>query len=135
VATILVLDDDDQLRGGTARALSRLGHRVLTAATAAEALRLVAEWPSRIDLLLCDLVLPGLSGREAANALQARRPEMRVLYTSGYSSPDSFRKELAGGGAPFLGKPFELAVLQETIQGLVAPAPRHPAAEPGGAAS
>lgn len=134
-ATILVLDDDEQMRVGATRALSRMGHRVLTASSAAAALQLAADWPSRIDLLLCDLVLPGLGGREAANALQARRPEMQVLYTSGFSSPGSFRKELAEDGVPFLGKPFELATLQAAVDALLGAA-RHPfAADARGAAS
>ncbi|HSW29699.1 MAG TPA: response regulator [Longimicrobiales bacterium] len=119
-ATILVLDDDIELRSGTVRALARAGHRVLAAATAAEALRIAADWPATIDLLICDLVLPGLSGREAANALQAHRPGMKVLFISGYSSHDSFRGELAGGGSSFLGKPYDLAALAEATDALLA---------------
>ena len=120
VATIMVLDDDPQLRLGTARALTRMGHRVLAAESAAEAMRLAGDWPAAIDLLVCDLVLPGLSGREAANALMARRPGMKVLYTSGYSSHGSFRGELAERGAAFLGKPFDLAALAQAIDALLA---------------
>jgi DNA-binding NtrC family response regulator len=129
-ATILVLDDDDQLRSGTARALSRAGHRVLTAATAAEALHIAASWPAGIDLLICDLVLPGLSGREAANALQAHRPEMRVLFMSGYSSHDSFRRGLAEDGSPFLGKPFDVRALAEATDALLADGPWPQGASP-----
>lgn len=119
-ATILVLDDDIDLRSGTVRALARSGHRVLAAATAAEALRIAAEWPAAIDLLICDLVLPGLGGREAANTLQAHRPGMKVLFVSGYSSHDSFRRDVAESGSPFLGKPFDLAALGEATDALLA---------------
>jgi DNA-binding NarL/FixJ family response regulator len=71
-------------------------------------------------MLICDLMLPGLSGREAANALQARRPGMKVLFISGYSSHDSFRKELAEGGSSFLGKPFDLRALAEATGAVLA---------------
>lgn len=71
--TILVLDDDDVLRGATVRVLSRSGYRVLMAASAVEALQIAKEWVGSIDVLLCDLVLPGLSGWEAASALVADR--------------------------------------------------------------
>lgn len=114
-ATIMVLDDDPQLRVGAARALTRMGYRVLAAGSAAEAMRVSGDWPAAIDLLICDLVLPGLSGREAANALMARRPGMKVLYTSGYSSHGSFRGELAEGSSSFLGKPFDLASLGQAV--------------------
>lgn len=111
-ARIMVLDDDPQLRGAAVRALTSQGYRAAGAASAAEAFR--AEGP--LDLLVCDLVLPGLSGREAASTLQARNPGMKVLFMSGYSSFGSFRRAIEGAGESFLGKPFGLPELLVAVR-------------------
>lgn len=118
--TVLVLDDDPQILSAAVRILVRSGYHVLTAASAAEALQVVSDWPGTIDLLLCDLVLPGLGGREAATALQARRPGLKVLYTSGYSSHGSFRRDLEEGGFSFLGKPFDVPELTGAVAAVLA---------------
>lgn len=73
--TILVLEDDPQLLSAVVRILARDGYDVITAESAAEALQVASQHAGPIHLLVCDLVLPGLGGREAATALQARRPE------------------------------------------------------------
>lgn len=114
--TILVLDDDDSIRASVRKILELYDFEVLDAASAHEALDVLETFPGSIDLVLCDLVLPGLGGREAANTLLARRPGLRIVYTSGYSTPGSFRRDLEASGEPFLGKPFEVSELLEAIQ-------------------
>lgn len=106
--TVLVLDDDAQLRSAAVRILNQRGYRALAADTAAKALEVATSWPGPLDLLICDLVLPGLSGREAANAILARHPELKILFMSGYSSYGSFRLQVEESGWAFLGKPFEI---------------------------
>lgn len=118
--TVLVLDDDDALRRAAARVLTGRGYHVLTAETAFEARHVAEQWPGRIDLLLCDLVLPDLHGRELANLLQAHRPEMRVLFTSGYSSRGSFRMALERESWTFLAKPFDVNGLVEAVEAALA---------------
>lgn len=113
--TVLLLDDDAAVRSSIRRALELHDFTVLEAGTATEAFDVLAAYPGVIHLVLCDLVLPGLSGREAANTMQARRPDTAILYTSGYSSPDSFRRELERDGAPFLPKPFEMPELLHAV--------------------
>lgn len=114
-STVLILDDDDAVRTTLARTLALYDYRVLEAADAQGAFRVLAEHTGPIDLILCDLVLPGLGGREAANTLLARRPEAKIVYISGYSTHDSFRRSLEESGVPFLGKPFEIAELLRLI--------------------
>lgn len=114
-STILILDDDDALRSASVRILARHGYRVLTAENAAHALEVAGGWVGPIDLLLCDLVLPGLSGREAASALMARRPRMKVIFTSGFRTHGSFRKQLDQPGNAFLSKPFGVPELLEAV--------------------
>ncbi len=114
--TILILDDDDDVRASVRKILSLYDFDVLEASDARKAMEVLDTYPHPIHLLLCDLVLPGLGGREAANALLARRPGLRILYTSGYSTHGSFRRAVEAAGEPFLGKPFEVPELLKAIE-------------------
>lgn len=114
--TVLVLDDDDGVRASVRKILSLHDFEVLEARTAHEAMQVLDAHPGPVHLLLCDLVLPGLSGREAANTLRARRPGLRILYTSGYSTHGSFRGEMQASGEPFLAKPFEVPELLAAVE-------------------
>lgn len=116
VRTILVLDDDDALRSTVRRVLELYDYEVLEAADAQAAFKVVNDHPGSIDLILCDLVLPGLGGREAASTMMARRPDAKILFMSGYSSAGSFRDELEHSGADFLPKPFEVHQLMEAVE-------------------
>lgn len=113
---ILVLEDEHALRGAVVRILELHGHEVYDAPSAAEARGALNALDEPIHLLLCDLVLEGLDGREAAIMLQARRPEMRVLFMSGFSSPNSFRNELEASEAVFLAKPFDSNTLLDAVR-------------------
>jgi len=114
----LVLDDDDVLRRSIARVLELEGYQVIQADDAHHAFTALAEHPGPVGVLLCDLVLPGLSGREAASLIFARQPDIRVLYTSGYSSHGSARQQLLSAGEAFLAKPFEPSELVAAVDAL-----------------
>lgn len=115
--TVLVLDDDAAILRTISRTLSLHAYEVLQAQTVHAALRIMEEHPDPIHVILCDLVLPSLGGREAANALLARRPDARVLYMSGYSNRD--RRAVQLGDEAFLGKPFEISELLGAIEALL----------------
>ena len=83
-ATVLVVDDDDRVRLLTERILARAGYRVLTAASGPAALAAARAHAGEIDLLLSDMVMPGMSGSELAHAMTATRPHLKVLFMSGY---------------------------------------------------
>ena len=85
--TILIVEDEDAVRGLMHEILRGLGYRVQVARDGAEALALSQRHPDAIDLLLTDLIMPGMDGRELAARLQAARPEMQVLFMSGYAEP------------------------------------------------
>lgn len=112
---LLVLDDEDSLRRNVGRMLKRFGYEVLEASSAQEARQVLESSAGPVALLLCDLNLVGLPGREAAIMLQARRPEMRVLFMSGSTEAD-FRTELEGSEPVFLAKPFTLAELRAAVE-------------------
>ena len=88
---------------------------MLIAEDALAALSIEKQHPEKIDLLLTDVVMPGMSGRVLAEALQSSRPDLRVLYMSGYTSDTVVRQGIVEGDAKFLQKPFTPTVLQDKI--------------------
>jgi len=113
--TVLVLDDEDSLRSVMRRILEKHGFEVVEAGTAPEAFDLM-DRSGEVALIICDLILPGLGGREAGNIFQARAPEVPILFTSGYSSFSSGRREVQASGHPFLSKPFDIDEFTEAVQ-------------------
>ena len=99
-ATVLVVDDDDRVRLLTERILVRAGYRVLSATSGPRALALAAAHVGEIDLLLSDMVMPGMSGSELAQAIALARPRIKVLFMSGYDRGQT------GPGQRLITKPF-----------------------------
>ena len=83
--TILVVEDDDDVATYTVEMLRELGYRVVHAPDGAAALRVDRREAGRVDLLFTDVVMPNMSGRELADRARAPQPELKVLYTSGYT--------------------------------------------------
>ena len=113
-ATILVVEDDDGVRAFACRALERLGHRVIEAPTADAAFDLIARTRDPIDLVLTDIVMPGMSGRELAVRLSIEHPDLRLLLMSGHT--DETATMQAPNDSPlFLQKPFSMERLAASI--------------------
>jgi PAS domain S-box-containing protein len=104
--TVLIVEDEGAVLKLTRRALEAQGYTVLAAADGGDALRIVERHGGTIHLLLTDLVMPGLSGRELADQLQVRRPGIRVLYMSGYPGDAVVQHGSLTPGSAFLQKPF-----------------------------
>jgi PAS domain S-box-containing protein len=105
--TVLVVEDEDMVRRLARRVLSRQGYAVLDAATPADAVALVEQHEGTIDLLLTDVVLPEMNGRQLARRLTTMRPSMKVLFTSGYSQDVIAHRGILDVGVSFLAKPWE----------------------------
>ena len=112
--TVLVVDDAEGLRELTRRLLEHQGYTVVVAANAEEAMRRFDEHPA-IDVLLTDVVMPGASGPELTRELMKRRPELRVVYMSGYTDDAIFHHGVLAPGIAFVHKPFTADVLGRAI--------------------
>ncbi len=113
-ASILVVEDNDDVRAFTVEALLHYGFNVIEAANASEALR-VLESKSAIDLLFTDIGLPGLNGRELVSTVQRKYPNIRILFTSGYAQMPSPTSSHWLPEIPLLSKPFTQSQLYEGV--------------------
>jgi PAS domain S-box-containing protein len=114
-ATVLVVEDDGPLRAILARALSGAGYRVLAAASGQEALDLAASHLEPIALLLTDVVMPGMNGRQLAERLAAAHAPLPVLYLSGYTDEILGPQGVLSAGVDLLHKPFTTADLLAAV--------------------
>ena len=114
--TIVVVDDQDEVRSLMAMMLRRKGYNVLDASSGAEAIRLIESHHAPIDLLLTDVMMPGIGGRELYEYVSKRHPDMKVLYVSGYTD-DTFHGKHVGDA--FLQKPFLLDTLAKRVRDIL----------------
>jgi CheY-like chemotaxis protein len=113
--TILVVEDEPEVRHLVRRQLETLGHRVLVAAAASEALQMI-EGSTGVDLLLTDVVLgSGMSGLDLADAARAARRGLPVVVMSGYTAVPEALQRIRDSGAPLLSKPFTTAQLESAV--------------------
>ncbi len=114
--TVLVIEDDRQVREVTVRALRTAGYHVLVAADAAEALALVGGDEAPPQLVVTDVVMPGLDGRAVSTALRSRHRQLRVLFVSGYTQDVIHHHGVLDSGVDFLSKPFTPAALLARVR-------------------
>src|SRR3989442_542976 len=115
--TVLVVEDQEEVRQLTKRVLEARGYAVLAARNGAEALEIVARHPTRIHLMITDVVMPGMNGRELAELACAKRSDLKVLYVSGYTGEAVLQHRLLEPGVAFLQKPFTPDALARKTRG------------------
>ncbi len=116
--TLLLVEDEPLVNHATCRLLRRKGYQVLSARDGSEAMRIAFE-QEHIDLLITDVVMPGMNGVELARELRKLRPNLRVLYTSGYSAGLVGESDAWGMPVEFLQKPVRPDVLVARVRKLV----------------
>ncbi|HEU4699302.1 MAG TPA: PAS domain S-box protein [Gemmatimonadales bacterium] len=120
--TVLLAEDEPGVRAFTRQVLEEAGYEVLPAESGEAALVIAAAHQGTIDLLLTDVVMPGINGRVLGERLRATRPDIAVLYMSGYTDDVVVRTGVVTVGAAFIQKPFSPAQLLERIRAALAPA-------------
>jgi len=114
--TILLVEDEAALERASTRLLQRLGYTVLAANTPAEAVRLAQEHPGKIDLLLTDVVMPEMNGRDLAKIILSIHPDIKRLFMSGYTADAIAPHGVLHEDVHFLQKPFSMTVLGEQVR-------------------
>lgn len=114
--TVLILEDEPAVRALASRVLTAAGYTCLTARSGTQALGIAAHHAEQIDLLLTDIVIPGIPSRDLAERLRARYPSLRVLATSGYAGEEIADIDTIGKNTPFLPKPFTPEILLQAVR-------------------
>ncbi len=114
--TVLLVEDEDGVRGLTRHVLTNCGYAILEASDGEEALRVAAQHGGPIDILVTDVVMPGLGGREVSERLLATQPGLRVLFLSGYTDDAVVRHGVLHERVNFLQKPFSPMVLAHKVR-------------------
>ncbi|HUJ76624.1 MAG TPA: ATP-binding protein, partial [bacterium] len=114
--TVLVVDDEPLVRAFASEGLKGLGYKVLVAENGRQALEIFSHPPAKIDCVLLDLIMPGMSGLETYRQMRAADPQVRVVFASGYSTGEILRDAPDARAAAFIGKPYTLAGLSIALR-------------------
>ncbi len=114
--TVLVVEDENAVRDLTVKMLKQLGYVVLAAASGEEAINISNAYTDRISALVTDVVMPQMSGRQVADVLRAARPDMKVLYLSGYTESTVIHHGVLDNAVDFLPKPFSREALGQKVR-------------------
>jgi len=122
--TILIVDDEPEVRKLVGAMVTQFGHHAITADSGEHALTLFKKHGAPIDLLVTDVVAPGMSGPMLADKLSALQPDLRVLYISGYDNTHVVQKYVVQKGHALLTKPFTVKELEAKMHDLLYPVVR-----------
>jgi signal transduction histidine kinase/DNA-binding response OmpR family regulator len=114
--TILVVEDEDGVRALILAVLNKAGYKILQARNGGEALLICEQHPKKISLMISDITMPGMTGIELARRFQTIRPDMKVLYISGYAEKAVIHQRVLDADLPFLEKPFPPQVLARKVR-------------------
>jgi CheY-like chemotaxis protein len=113
---VLLVEDEEGVRGLAQLSLEKHGYTVLSASSGPEALAIADAHPGVIDVLVTDVVMEGMTGREVFERLHAQRPTLKVLYMSGYNDDEVVRRGIVEAKSPFLQKPFALGTIPKKVR-------------------
>lgn len=131
-ATVLIVDDEEAVRGLIRRQLNTAGHTIIEASSAPEALGLIRQRAERLDLVLSDVVMPAMNGTELAAHLATEFPDLPVVLMSAYAPAGLARVGLGDAIVPVLRKPFDPTVLLDLVRAALE-RPRRAAGTPSAA--
>jgi len=113
--SVLLVEDEDPVRAFASRALRLRGYEVIEAASAEQAMGFLSDSSNHVDVLVSDVVMPGMDGPTFAAEARKMRPDLRVVFVSGYAE-DSFRRNILDNEFLFLPKPFSLTDLTAKVK-------------------
>jgi DNA-binding NtrC family response regulator len=114
--TVLLVEDEESVRELVRDTLVSRGYKVIEAENGEAGLKVSNEYKARIEMLITDVVMPGMGGRELAQKVSAARPEIKVLFLSGYTEDAIIHEGVLEPGTAFLQKPFTLQTLSRKVR-------------------
>lgn len=117
--TVLIVEDDDMVRDFAAQVLSHLGYRVMQTSNGEDAIRFTESYEKNINLLITDVILPGMNGKTLARKMMSLKPGIKVLFTSGYTEDIIAERGIIEEGINFIGKPYAAASLAGKIRDML----------------
>lgn len=114
--TILLVDDDEMLIEANSEVIESLGYKVITARNGMEAIQMYKTHPDKIDLIIMDMVMPSLGGKNAAEKIKGINPQAKIIFATGYDLEGSLEFEIPKADESILQKPFSVEVLSQTIR-------------------
>jgi CheY-like chemotaxis protein len=117
--SLLVVEDEESVRTVLRTLLEEAGYDLCTAGTGTEAMERLADPSARFDLLITDVIMPGMNGRELSEWTRRNRPGTRILFLSGYTNDAILRNGILEEGLPFLQKPFSASQLRRKVKALL----------------
>ena len=119
-ANIMIIEDNEELCEGIQEILTQLGYTVSAISDSSKAMALFKQLESKLQLVITDVVMPGIGGKKLADEMQQRRPELPILFVSGYTDDVVLRHGVGAGEVNFLAKPFTAPVLAKTVETILA---------------
>jgi two-component system cell cycle sensor histidine kinase/response regulator CckA len=116
IETILIVEDEEVVREMAAKVLKKNGYKVIAAVTGGDALLQCQKMKEPVDMVLTDVIMPGISGPEFADELRKLWPDIKVLFMSGYTADAIMNQKTLEPGTPFIGKPFRMAELLKKVR-------------------
>ena len=121
--TVLIVEDEESVRTSVRRILAKCGYTTIEALNGADAIRKFAEFPDSIDLVITDLLMPEMGGRELVDRLMVTKPDLKVIFMSGYAEDAVAFDGVLANGAAFIGKPFSLQTFATAVRDKLDQAP------------
>jgi CheY-like chemotaxis protein len=116
VETVLLIDDEQMIIEVASRMLEELGYKVLSATSGKKGVDIFQNSKEKIDLVILDMIMPGLSGKETFDILRLKNPTLKVLLSSGFSVDSQAKDIMAAGCKGFIQKPFTMAQLSRKLR-------------------
>ena len=117
--TVVVAEDDDGVRELTFDILQKHGYRVITASNTGELFQALHDYDGSVDMLLTDVIMPGMNGRELFEKLKSSYPELKVIFMSGYTDDVIAHHGILEEGMHFIQKPFSINLLTDKVRSVL----------------
>ena len=119
--TILIVEDEEPVRLFSTQALTNKGYKMLEAVNGEDALKVISDYKGKIDVIISDVIMPGMNGPEMVEKILAQYPDIKIIFISGYTEDALSKDQLDNHQVNFLAKPFSLKQLASKVKEVITP--------------